>query len=280
MKRICTLLMALALTLCMTVPALGAYNGVYVYDPDGVLTETDAELLETQAARLTDTYDCAVYLFAVADFTTYGYEDIFEFAQDYYEENLLGCGEDRDGILLTLSTETRDVSLAVYGPWAQTAFTDYGQDCLYDAFLTEFGNSDWYTGAAHYLSTCGDLLYEAQNGAPVDVTESYDGYVYDDEYTETSIAKTAAMCFLPAVVIAFIVCGMMKKKMKTARKASGASAYVTGSVDLKVRTDRYTHSTVVRTPINTNNGPKSGGGHRSGGTRVNSRGFSGGSRKF
>lgn len=279
MKRIYTLLMALALTLCMTVPALGAYNGVYVYDPDGILTETDAELLETQAAKLTDAYDCAVYLFTVADFTTYGYEDIFDFAQDYYEENLLGCGEDRDGILLTLSTETRDVSLAVYGPWAQTAFTDYGQDCLYDAFLTEFGNSDWYTGAAHYLSTCGDLLYEARNGAPVDVTVSYDGYVYDDEYTETSIAKTAAMCFLPAVVIAFIVCGMMKKKMKTARKASGASAYVTGSVDLKVCTDRYTHSTVVRKPINTNNGPK-GGGHRGGGTRVNSRGFSGGSRKF
>ena len=51
----------------------------------------------------------------------------------------------------------------------------------------------------------------------------------------------------------------MKKKMKTAQKASGAAAYVSGSVDLKVRTDHYTHSTVLRTPLKTDDGPRSGG---------------------
>ena len=66
----------------------------------------------------------------------------------------------------------------------------------------------------------------------------------------------------------------------TAQKASGAAAYVSGSVDLKVRTDHYTHSTVLRTPLKTDDGPRSGGSVFRGGTTVNSRGFSGSSRKF
>ena len=72
----------------------------------------------------------------------------------------------------------------------------------------------------------------------------------------------------------------MKKMMISARKADGAAAYVSGGVNLKGRTDHYTHSTVLRTPIKTDSGSRSGGGLRSGGTTVNSRGFSGSSRKF
>lgn len=294
MKRICTLLTALALSFCMAVPVSAAYYGVYVYDPDSILEETDAKALSSQAAELVDAYDCGVYLCTVSDFTAYGYEDIYEFAQDYYEENLLGCGEERDGILLALSTETRDVSLAIYGPWAQTVFTDYAQELVWDAVLEDFGNSDWSTGCQNYLTICQVLLSDAAGTASAGTPAAPGGdlpehihYGNDVVHTQTqqisfaaALGKAVAMSFLPAVIIAFVACGVMKRKMKTARKASGASAYVTGSVDLKVRTDHYTHSTVVRTPINRDNGPKGGGGHRSGGTRVNSRGFSGGSRKF
>ena len=48
-----------------------------------------------------------------------------------------------------------------------------------------------------------------------------------------ALGGAAVMCFLPAAIIAFVICGVMKKKMKTAQKASGAAAYVSGSVDLK-----------------------------------------------
>lgn len=306
MKRICALLTALLLSLCVTVPALASDYGAYVYDPDDILTEEDREALGTAAERLTDTYDCAVYIFLMNDFTDYGYDDLYEFAQDYYEENLLGCGEDRDGILLTLSTglqdmgafdwvdtDTRAVSLAVYGPWAQTVFTDAAQDILWDAFLEEFGNDNWYGGCQNYLTTCETLLSDAQNAIPAGNMTS--DYGYDDVYPVrkdasigAAMGKAVAMSILPAVVIAFLVCGVMKRNMKTARKASGAAAYVSSAVDLKVRTDHYTHSTVVRTPIKTDAGPKGGGPRLGGGphgggghhTSVNSRGFSGRSRKF
>lgn len=293
MKRICALMTALLLSLCLTGTVLAGYDGVFAYDPDGILT--DAASLEEQASDLTDSYDCAVYLFTMEDFTLYGYEDIYELAQDYYEENLLGCGEGRDGILLTLSTGTRDVSLAVYGDWANAVFTDANQELVWDAVLDDFGNDDWDGGCLDYLMVCEELLAAGSSTPPVPM----DGPDHGDQsgnvtppssYTEHGkvspavVGKAVVMSILPAVILAFVVCAVMKRNMKTARKASGAAAYVTGAVALKVREDHYTHSTVHRTPINRDNGTRSGGGHRgggfSGGSSRNSRGFSGGSRKF
>lgn len=292
MKRISAFLSVLLLSLCLNVSALAVYDGIYCYDPDSILTETDAALLESEASRISEAYSCDVYLFTVEDFTDYGYDDIFEFSQDYYEENALGFGEDRDGILLTLSTETRDVNLAIYGSGAQTVFTDTAQDIVWDAFLGDFGENDWYTGASHYLSVCEELLHEAQSAPTVETAPSTGHDASPRPSAPVSqqspvslgpaLLRGIASAFLPAAVIAFVICGILKRKMKTARKASGAAAYLSSAVDLKVKTDRYTHTTTVRTPIKTDNGPR--GGHHGGGSRgsthVNSRGFSGGSRKF
>ena len=175
-----------------------------------------------------------------------------------------------------MSTETRDVSIAVHGDSANTAFTDYGrEEVLYDAFLSDFGNDDWYAGLEHYLDTCGYLLSEAANGTPVDVE------LEEPVSFGAAFASFFAMALIPAAIIAFIACGIMKGHMKTARRAVNAGAYMTSAVQLKVRTDHYLHSTTLRTPIapppSSNHRPS--GGYR-GGTTVNSRGFSGSSRKF
>ena len=289
-KRFCALMAALVFSLCLAGSALAEETSLsygqddlftytnersYVLASSSILTEEETDSLNTQAQSIAASTNCGVYILAVEDFTVYGYDDLFEYAQDVYEDRDLGCGDSRDGVLLAVSTETRDVSIAVHGDWANRAFTDYGrEDVLYDAFLEDFSAENWYDGMVHYQDACASLLSQAQSGTPVDVP----GETFD---LAGALGGAAAMCFLPAAIIAFVICGAMKRKMKTARKASGAAAYVSGSVDLKIRTDRYTHSTVLRTPIKQDNGPRPGGGSRShGGTTVNSRGFSGSSRKF
>ena len=144
--------------------------------------------------------------------------------------------------------------------------------------MSDFSNGNWGAGLVNFADTCVYLLSEAQSGTPVE--EVSVGSNQEPFNLPKALGGAAVMCFLPAAIIAFVICGVMKKKMKTARKASGAAAYVSGSVDLKVRTDRYTHSTVLRTPLKTDDGPRSGGSGFHGGTTVNSRGFSGSSRKF
>ena len=180
MKRFFAYATLLLLTLCLTVPALAAgpaiTEGAAVTDLGGVLTAEELASLEDTAQSLADEYGCGVYALLLPDFTVYGYEDIFDFAQDVFEENALGLGDSQNGVLLAVSTETRDVSIAVHGDSGNTAFTDYGrEEVLYDAFLSDFGNDDWYAGLEHYLDTCGYLLSETANGTPVEVA-----YVFQD----------------------------------------------------------------------------------------------------
>ena len=151
MKRFFAYATLLLLSLCLTVPALAAgpaiTEGAAVTDLGGVLTAEELASLEDTAQRLADEYGCGVYALLLPDFTVYGYEDIFDFAQDVFEENALGLGDSQNGVLLAVSTETRDVSIAVHGDSGNTAFTDYGrEEVLYDAFLSDFGNDDWYAG--------------------------------------------------------------------------------------------------------------------------------------
>ena len=284
-KHFCALMAALVFSFCLAGSALAAElpsipaGSNYVFDPDNVIIDTYDPQLEEDAAQITTDYACGVYILAVKDFTAYGYgaEDIQTFAEDFYLENDLGYGEDRDGVLLAYSEDTYDICLISYGDLGNAAFTDYGKDALLDTILPYFRDNDRFNGFINYLAFCGNLLSQAQSGTPVDVPG-----VYQEPFDLVgALGGAVAMCFLPAAIIAFVICGTMKRKMKTARKASGAAAYVSGSVDLKVRTDRYTHSTVLRTPIKQDNGPRPGGGsgpRRS--TTVNNRGFSGSSRKF
>ena len=284
-KHFCALMAALVFSFCLAGSALAAElppipeGANYVFDPDNVIIDTYDPQLEEDAAQITTDYACGVYILAVRDFTAYGYgaEDIQTFAEDFYLENDLGYGEDRDGVLLAYSEDTYDICLISYGDLGNAVFTDDTKDSLFDTILPFFRDNDRFNGFINYLIFCEHYLSQTQGSTP--------GYV-PDAYQEPfdlagALGGAVAMCFLPAAIIAFVICGTMNRKMKTARKASGAAAYVSGSVDLKVRTDRYTHSTVLRTPIKQDNGPRPGGGGGDrGGTSVNSRGFSGSSRKF
>ena len=134
-KRFCALIAALVCAFCLAGAALAAElpsipeGSNYVFDPDNVIIDTYDPQLDEQAAHITADYACGVYILAVRDFTSYGYgmDDIQTFAEDFYLENDLGYGEDRDGVLLAFSEDTRDICLISYGDFGNAAFTDYGK---------------------------------------------------------------------------------------------------------------------------------------------------------
>ena len=86
-------------------------------------------------------------------------------------------------------------------------------------------------------------------------------------------------CYLPmfGLIIAFIYCAGLKKKMKSAKIAREASAYIAPQgAWMQDQQDMFTHATVTRQHIERDSGSRSGGG----GTSVNSGGFSHSSGKF
>ena len=265
-KRLFSLLLLVLLFAAFSCSASAESSLPYVTDMAGILSSSEVQALEASAAQISEEYNCGLYIIVLDDFRKYSYKyDVYDAAQEIYQQYNLGLGYERNGMLLLLSMNERDFAVAAYGNSAHTAFTDYGKELVINSFLPELGNNFWYAGLNDYLTTSASLLKSAAEGNPVDVPE-----------TELCFgAKLGIVLLLPAI-IALCVCGVFKAQMKTAKLQNFASEYVDeSSFKLDINKDVYINRTVVTTPI-----PKSEPNHNGGGTTINSAGFSGRGGKF
>ena len=248
MKRI-FLGLLLCLCLCLSVSVLAAAaddSFAYVTDAAGILSEQEAQSLNAEAARITERYGCAVYIVTLEDYRTYNNEGVERCTQELYHYFDLGYGENRDGLILLLSMAGRDYDLWGYGNFAVYAFTDYGLDRLEERFLPYFRQNDWYGGFSAYLRGAEELLEQADRGDPA----SY----------RMPLATKAAIALAPSSLIGFLVCGIFKGQMKTAKEKETAEDYVvSGSARLRIREDRFINRTRTVHVISHDSG---GGGSR------------------
>lgn len=266
-RKISILLAALFLLTGLMVPA-GATgtDGSYIIDEAGLLSEEECAALEEKAQTTSQMYGCGVYVITVEDFTEYSEGSIYECAKDIYRGLELGEDEGKDGVLLLLSMADRDYSLIAYGDLGNAAFTDYGKEVLEEKFLDDFKKDDWYGGLEDYLDESAQMLEMALYDQPLDVN-------HDPEADSENWIGSIAIGVLAGCVIALIVCLVFKWKMKTARIQNTASEYVPEEgVSFRVMDDRFTHITEMRRTIKSDSD--------SGGTTVDSDGFSGSSGKF
>ena len=286
-KFLSSVLAVLLLIVCLSIPAFADAQLSYVTDDAGILYDSDISALEERAAAVSEQYGCGVYIVTVEDFTDYSdayYVD--DFGEELFSSYDLGLGDGNCGILLILSMAERDYGLVAHGDFANTAFTDYGKYIMQDEFLDNFREDDWYGGFADYIAACGRYLEANANGAPIDVEPSDET---EEEYEPLSFGDklffAALMAFrfgLPlGLIVAFIVCAIYKRQLKSVRRATEAARYtVSGGAEITAREDRFTHTTEVRTPIKTESDDHDSGPSFSGGTTVNSGGFSHSGGKF
>lgn len=263
MKRIFAMLslMALLACCCLTVTAAGD-EITNVCDTALLLSDEEWTALETQAEQISQQYQCAVYFITVDDYTDYGDGSIYETAKEIYLYNDLGWGEAKDGVLLLLSMADRDYTLIAYG-YGNTAFTDYGKDYLSEQFLDDFADNDWAGGCQDYLDTCASMLKSARSGHPLDVGSRIK--------TWHLVCISLLLGFVLAAVLCGVWCAACKKK--TTVRSEAAAYLAPGGMNINLRDDCYSHTTQTRTKIETSSGG-------SGGTTVDSDGFSGTSGKF
>ena len=231
----------------------------FVFDEAYLLSASKAEELDRAAAEISTNYDCGVYIVTLFDYAEYG-SNVRSAAENYFLTHDLGLGSDDNGVLLMLSMMERDYALIAHGDVGNRTFTDYGKDVLSDAFLDDFRYDSWASGFADYINVSEELLYAAYTGTPVDVRQG------------SGMGMTLVMVLLIPALIAGVACGIMAASMKTARKKTNANDY-SKAVQITGHHDRFITSTVVRQKIESSSSS-------SGGTRVNSGGFSGKSGKF
>ena len=252
------LLLLLALQLVLPAQAM---QDQHLFDEVGLLTTEEHVQIENLAGDISQEYGCGIYMVAVWDYNEYG-STVRAAAENYFLAQNLGLGSDDNGVLLFLSMAQHDYALIAHGALGNAAFTDYGKDVLSEAFLENFRYDDWPGGFMSYVITGGSFLEQASTGEPVDVPR------------ESNVGLTLVMVLLIPAVIAGISCAVMAASMKTARIKTEADDY-RGQVQITGSRDQYLTRTVVRQKIES-----SSSSSRSGGTKVNSGGFSGKSGKF
>ena len=252
-KRFAALLAALVLALCLSIPAFAA--APLVRDEMGLFDADTYNQLEASAEAASDGHDCDVY-FLVVD--SIGDADQRQYAKDYYLANGLGSGPEQSGILFLLAVGSRKYVTITYGEGV-TAFTDYRIEQQEDEIVPELSDEEWADAAYTYIDMCDDALdYYADYGEPIDVDN------------DIGLEDLLIAMIFPLGISAFI-CFILYRRMKTARKKTEADEYMPG-FPLRVKRDRYTHTTRERTYD-----PPKKESHSSGGSSVDSDGFGGSS---
>ena len=200
-----------------------------------VLSELD-ELCERQS------FDVVIHTTTDMD----GYSSVVNYADDYYDYNGYGYGESRDGIILVVAMDTRDLYISTCG-FGITAFTDYGIDRLLDDIKEYFSNGDYYGGFCSFISEADEYITSAKNGSPYDI----DGDYYYGSAGRGFFNFTWLMAsFIMGLVCALIIVGTMKAQLKTVRPALAAGSYVRkNSIKVKSERDIYLYRNVSRTEI-------------------------------
>lgn len=128
-----------------------------------------------------------------------------------------------------------------------------------DEIVPQLSDEEWADAAYTYIDMCDDALdYYADHGEPIDVDN------------DIGLEDLLIAMIFPLGISAFI-CLILYHRMKTARQKTEADEYMPGFT-LRVKRDRYTHTTRERTYD-----PPQKESHSSGGSSVDSDGFGGSS---
>lgn len=196
-----------------------------------------------------------------------------DYADDFYDYNGYGFGENKDGILLLVSMEDRDWWISTTG-YGITALTDAGIEYISKKFLSDLSDGDYAQAFTTYAELCDQFITQAKTGEPYDT-----GNMPKEPF---NVAWNILVAFVIGLVVAFVVTNIMKKQLKTVQLKSEANNYVkSNSMIVTENRDLFLYNQVSRRarPKETDNRSGSSGGSS---THTSSSGSShgGGGGKF
>ncbi len=232
-----------------------------VMDVAGLLTEEEIAALNAKADALSAEYAVEFYVLTVPDYKLISNQSEMYYATtDFYEDNDLGYGEGRDGMLLMLSMAERDYRLVIFGNEAHELFNESTRIDIEESFLEYFADDDWYGGFDDYY----------------DMVEHKINFGWLDVVVDFSIVLLISGVI--GFVIAFGLANVHVAKLKSIKMGGSTGSYIQqGGVEFTLQEDTYTHTTTSKTRIQTSSGGGGGGGGRS---SFSGGGFSGGGGKF
>lgn len=259
-RKILSLLICLTVMFSLSICAFA--DGNRLVDNACLLSDSEASTISAKLDRLSNQYGFDIVIVTVDWLDG---KSPMEFADDYFDYNGYGQGDDRSGALLLISMEDNDWYVSTRG-YGITAITDAGLDYMSDQFVPYLSDGDFYGAFDKYANLCAEFVDRANIGDP------YDSDNIPKE--PFNIPKNFGISVLIGFVIALFVVMGMKSKLKSVQMSSGAANYTkSGSVNVKNAGEIFLFTNVNRVPKVESSG---------GGTHISSSGAShgGGGGKF
>lgn len=277
-KNIITIITAFLLLIMLGVKTEAAGNSVnQVFDPAGLLSDSEIENLKTRTADLKDKYKMN-FVIVTTDYAEG--KEARDYADDFYMDNGFYDNGEKGGVLFLIDMDNREVRLSTAG------------DMIY--YLTD-ERIEWIIDAG-YDDLVDGLYYNCLYSMIVN-TESYmeqgipsGQYTYDEETGKIKVyrsitATEAVIALIGALAAAGIVCGIIVAKYRFRLGTYKYPVRDKSRIHLTVQNDRFVNQVVTTRRIPKDPPPSSGHGGGGSGrstTHTSSGGgnFGGGGRKF
>ncbi len=247
--------LVLTLLLSLGLSPAGGLTTVYagdhparLVDEAGLLDQEDFEKVTQDLDEVSEKWQFDVVVVTVNSLDGKTAE---AYADDYFDYNGYGYGENKDGILFLVAMDDREWHMSTTG-YGITVFTDDGLDYMSDEIVSYLSDEEYKKAFEEYASYCDKYLKAAQNGEPYG-----DGHYPLDLFNLGRLIISIIVGFILA-----IIWGNGKKALlKSVMKQEEATRYKTKEgLKLTKKEDRFIRQHVTSHVI-----PKDSGGSGSGG---------------
>ena len=237
-KKIISVLFAIVLCFCTALPALAAddesvetgFTGEYnrVQDLADDLSQEDYD-------RISDLYDEIAerqhidIVFCITNNLNGATPK--DYAIAFYEKFDFGYGDEKDGIILLLSLDSRDWRIETRGR-AIKIFNDSEIQSIGSRLKLDLTNNNYAAAAESFADICDEDItaYNERTGGVLPPP------------------LWIAVAIVAGIVVAFVIVHSMKSKLKTVKMQAAAGSYLkSGSLNITQSNDIFLYSNVTRT---------------------------------
>ena len=238
MKKIFSMILTVCVLLAMSL-SIQASEVLPLFDEPDLMTDAQEASLAAKLERISEQYQMEV---VVAAFETIDGASPMEYADDYYDYNGYGYGENRDGLILIVVMDSHDWWISTRGS-AITAFTDAGIEYIGDQ-IVPYMSADDFAGAFNaFADQCSMFMAQAATGDPYDV---------HNLPQPPKEPFNAGMALVIAIAVGFIIGKIyadgLKGQLKSVSAQKSAESYVKrGSMNVTTSRDFYLYRSVTKT---------------------------------
>ena len=223
-KKLLALVAAFTFLLCMLpsflLPTRADAND-YIVDEYGLLTSAEVQALNNIAKEYSEKYNIGFYIRIM---NSHGELTIEQYSESIFNSEGLGIGDDKEGIMLTLTMDDRKFDITVHGPKSNKIFDANAREKIASAVVYDHLQYNEYgEGAKVFLDECSSTILTPY------------------------VIKGSITVIIP-LIISIVIIIFFRSKHKTKGISREAYAYIPqGGLRLQRSQDMYLYRSETRT---------------------------------